>query len=245
LLRTEATEGTDPSVPTVNPEAWLGLATVLMLGATSPGPSLAYVLRNTINGGRVAGLASALGHGLGMGCYAFLFAVVLSAALQASPEVEAPLRMVGALLLVGIGAAFLRAGFAPRPNSDRRDDLEEESEDDDGEQPGRVAARERPEVGLAEHRLGRNFGFGFALAFFNPKIAAFLLAVYSQFVEADAGLPTQVGMAALAFVIDAGWYAVVAVLLSGGIGVSLSDHGRRIDQVIGAVMLLFGFSVLF
>jgi threonine/homoserine/homoserine lactone efflux protein len=87
------------------------------------------------------------------------------------------------------------------------------------------------------------FGFGFALAFFNPKIAAFLLAIYSQFVVAGASLATKMGMAAMAFGIDAGWYALVAVILSGKVGSGLAAHSRRIDQLIGVLMLLF--AVLF
>ena len=37
----------------MTPEAWLGLATVLVLGAMSPGPSVAVVIRNTMAGGRL------------------------------------------------------------------------------------------------------------------------------------------------------------------------------------------------
>jgi len=35
---------------TMTPEAWVALATVFCLGAMSPGPSLAVVLRNTLAG---------------------------------------------------------------------------------------------------------------------------------------------------------------------------------------------------
>ena len=40
----------------MNPEAWVALATVFVLGAMSPGPSLAVVLRNTMVGGRRQGV---------------------------------------------------------------------------------------------------------------------------------------------------------------------------------------------
>ena len=46
----------------MTPEEWAGLALVCALGAMSPGPSLAFVLRNTISGGRQRGLTTAIGH---------------------------------------------------------------------------------------------------------------------------------------------------------------------------------------
>ena len=51
----------------MNPEAWVALATVFMLGAMSPGPSLAVVLRNTMIGGRRQGVMTGIGHGIGFG----------------------------------------------------------------------------------------------------------------------------------------------------------------------------------
>ena len=56
----------------MGPEAWAALAVVFMLGAMSPGPSLAVILSNTISGGRRQGIATGLGHGIGFGIYAFL-----------------------------------------------------------------------------------------------------------------------------------------------------------------------------
>ena len=40
----------------------MALASVFVLGAMSPGPSLAVVLRNTIAGGRSQGVATGIGH---------------------------------------------------------------------------------------------------------------------------------------------------------------------------------------
>ena len=251
----------------MTPEAWLGLATVLFFGAISPGPSLAYVLRNTINGGRSIGLASAVGHGIGMGCYAFLFTVVLGAALAAAPDIETPVRIAGALLLALLGIMFLRAGLAKdstelNQHSDKTESQSatdysvhssstlstsatptEESLSASIESVSDIQTREN-EHSVESMSPSSAFGFGFALAFFNPKIAAFLLAIYSQFVVAGASLGTKMGMAALAFGIDAGWYALVAVILSGRVGSGLAVHSRRIDQLIGVLMLLFALLFL-
>ena len=66
----------------MGPEAWAALAVVFMLGAMSPGPSLAVILSNTISGGRRQGIATGLGHGIGFGIYAFLAALGLATALS-------------------------------------------------------------------------------------------------------------------------------------------------------------------
>ena len=44
---------------------WLSLVVICILGALSPGPSLALVIKNTLNGGVQQGYATAISHGLG------------------------------------------------------------------------------------------------------------------------------------------------------------------------------------
>ena len=52
--------------------ALLGMSLVSAMGAMSPGPSLAVVLRNTISGGRTQGIMTGVGHGIGFGIYAMI-----------------------------------------------------------------------------------------------------------------------------------------------------------------------------
>ena len=58
--------------------SWLQVLTICMLGAMSPGPSLAVILRNTIKGGKQQGVMTGVGHGLGIYFYAALVATGLS-----------------------------------------------------------------------------------------------------------------------------------------------------------------------
>ena len=64
---------------------WFPLALICLMGAMSPGPSLALILRNTLQGGRRQGMATALGHGTGVGLYALLTAMGLSLLLTRTP----------------------------------------------------------------------------------------------------------------------------------------------------------------
>ena len=50
--------------------AWISIASVCAAGAMSPGPSFAVVVRNTVAGGRIQGVLTGIGHGLGVGVYA-------------------------------------------------------------------------------------------------------------------------------------------------------------------------------
>ena len=45
---------------------WLQFVLVCCIGAMSPGPSLALILRNSIRFSRTAGILSAIGHGFGI-----------------------------------------------------------------------------------------------------------------------------------------------------------------------------------
>ena len=143
--------------------AWVALATVFALGAVSPGPSLAVVIRNTVTGGRSQGIATGLGHGLGFGIYAFLAAAGIATALSTNMHVEQALKWGGAILLLWLGTSFLRHALAENDNI-----LDSEK---------KYASSDK--VGFFQ---------GFSIALLNPKIMAWMLALYAPFIEADLSL---------------------------------------------------------
>ena len=49
---------------------WVQFATICIVGAMSPGPSMALIIRNSIKYGRVSGILSSVGHAIGIGIYA-------------------------------------------------------------------------------------------------------------------------------------------------------------------------------
>ena len=87
----------------MSPEAWAALAVVFMLGAMSPGPSLAVILSNTISGGRRQGIVAGLGHGIGFGIYAFLAALSLATALSMHEGAQLVLHWGGVVVLLWLG----------------------------------------------------------------------------------------------------------------------------------------------
>ena len=73
---------------------------VCAMGAISPGPSLVVVLRNTVSGGRILGVMTGIGHGIGLTVYAFIAVMGLSSALIANEQIFKSLQWAGALVLI-------------------------------------------------------------------------------------------------------------------------------------------------
>lgn len=81
-------------------ESLLGMSFLCAMGAISPGPSLVVVLRNTIAGGRLIGIMTGIGHGLGFGVYAFFAVMGLSSLLLANEQIFYLLQRAGALVFI-------------------------------------------------------------------------------------------------------------------------------------------------
>ncbi len=123
-----------------------------------PGPAVLYIVAQSIDGGRVAGLLSALGVAVGGLVHATAAAIGLSALLVSSATAFTVVKLAGAAYLIGLGLYTLLAR--------------------------REAARERLP---RERRLRRSFAQGVVVNVLNPKTALFFLAFLPQFVDRDAG----------------------------------------------------------
>ena len=89
----------------------------------------------------------------------------------------------------------------------------------------------------------RGFFEGFMIAFLNPKILVFLVAVFSQFLNTDINNSDRFFMAIIAGAIDTMWYVFVAAVLAGTTIVNkLRKNAVIIDRLIG--MVLFMISIL-
>jgi len=198
----------------MSPEEWVALATVFIVGAMSPGPSLAVILNNTISGGRSQGIATGIGHGIGFGVYAFLAALGLATALSLHDGVQFILNGGGFVILVWLGFRFIRSSMN----------------------------ESKFKHGKYQENTSQRTGFfqGFMIALFNPKILAWMIALYANFIEPDMGLEILLGMGALGMVIDGSWYVTVATILSSGDRIeSLRSIAHVIDGCMGVLMFAF------
>ncbi len=204
--------------------AWLQVSLVCMMGAISPGPSLAVVLRNTLAGGKRQGVMTGLGHGLGIFFYAGLVVSGLAVVLTAFPGIEQAIGFAGIALLVWLGVTFLGLGLGAGNGG--------EAQGDDAPVPPKTSGR-------------RGFAAGFLIAFLNPKIAAFFLAIFAPFIRAEAGVLEKAILALTAGAIDTGWYVLVALVLSGsGLVGLLRRHAQTTDRAIGVLLLVLAVGLL-
>ncbi len=129
------------------------LSFVCAMGAISPGPSLAVVIRNTISGGRFQGVMTGIGHGIGIGIYAFMAVMGLSSLLLNNEKLFMIFQIAGAIILFWIACKMIL---------------------------------NKPSDVIDKKKFSKK-GFiqGFMIAFLNPKILVFLVAVFSQFINSD------------------------------------------------------------
>lgn len=86
---------------------WLQFAAVCVAGAMSPGPSLALVIRNSTKFSRIAGLMTAIGHGLGMGIYAVFALTGLVIVITTNVYLFQLIQILGICFLLYFGIQFI------------------------------------------------------------------------------------------------------------------------------------------
>ena len=87
--------------------ALLGVSFVCAMGAMSPGPSLALVIRNSTKFSRIAGLMTAIGHGLGMGIYAVFAVTGLVIVITTNVYLFQLIQILGICFLLYFGIQFI------------------------------------------------------------------------------------------------------------------------------------------
>ena len=178
---------------------------MFILGATSPGPSLAVVLRNTMIGGRSRGLACAVGHGIGFGFYAVSVVFGLVAIMDSNPNLFTLMQILGGLFLLYLGIEIIRS--------------------------------EEKEI---EHSEGKREGFveGFFIAFLNPKIAVFMLAVLSSVLDPSMSSETKWIIAGMGMTIDTVWYVLVALVLSNSSMLTKIEKNQRLLNLMTGILMI-------
>ena len=86
---------------------WLQFAAVCVAGAMSPGPSLALVIRNSTKFSRIAGLMTAIGHGLGIGIYAVFAVTGLVIVITTNVYLFQLIQILGICFLLYFGIQFI------------------------------------------------------------------------------------------------------------------------------------------
>lgn len=192
----------------------LSILGALLLGAMSPGPSFVLVSRISITGSRPAGIAAALGMGVGGALFAVLALVGLIALLQQVEWLFVALKVCGGLYLAYLGLRIWRGAIEP-------------------------LAIERTEFILhpARSSVMRSFWFGLATQVANPKTAVVYASIFAALLPRDPSASLLLALPPLVLLTEAGWYALVAILFSAPGPQRAYLRGKIwFDRIAGAVL---------
>ena len=182
--------------------------------AVVPGPAVTYIVTQSIDKGRRAGLVSALGVATGGLVHVAAATVGLSALIASSATAFTTVKLVGAAYLIVIGVRRI------------------------------ISREEDTEVQVVPAPHSRLYAQGLVVNVLNPKTALFFVAFLPQFVDPARGSVTaQVAVlgvlfALIAFTSDA-MYALIADLLAGKL--RRSGRGAKVRRwVSGGIFIALG-----
>jgi threonine/homoserine/homoserine lactone efflux protein len=187
--------------------AFAGVALVVIV---TPGQDTALTIRNTLAGGRRAGVRTAVGVGCGQAVWALAASAGVAALLVASEPAFVVLKLAGAAYLLYLGAQALVAAARGRAP--------------DGADAAAAGGRE------LRHGLLSNLG--------NPKMAVFFSSLLPQFADSFAGL-LALGLLFCALTL-AWLCAYAAVLARAGDVLRRPRVRRAIDAVCGTALVALG-----
>ena len=192
---------------------WVQIGFICFLGAMSPGPSLAFMVSVAVTRARYHGVVAGIGHGIGISLWAFITALGIAQILMTVSALMSIFQLVGIFLLIYIGIQTLRHkyefGLHVETNSNIRSMIFLKS-------------------GVE----------GFLLALFNPKIAVFFIAIFSQFVRPDTTFFETIFIGALAGLIDSVWYSSISMLVTRKSFTSIFRARENLVRVCSGVLLI-------
>lgn len=189
--------------------ALFGIAALAL--TMTPGPDMLLIASRSASQGRAAGFATLAGIQAGTYCHALAAAFGLSQLFLIVPHAYDAVRYAGAAYLLYLAWKTVRSG----------------------------AATIAPEAGGSRYPVGTMFRQGLLTNLLNPKMALFVLALFPQFVQPEAG-SVALQILVLATVLNAIGLVVNGAVILGAsrLGRIFSGRGRlrRLPQYfLGAV----------
>jgi threonine/homoserine/homoserine lactone efflux protein len=196
---------------------------VAVVVIVTPGPDTALTIRNTLLGGRRAGVFTAFGVVTGQAVWSLATSAGLAALLVASAPAFRALKLIGAAYLIFLGAqaifaALRRTNWRPEvtrdPSSPRL--------------PPRIALRQGVISNLA-----------------NPKSAVFFTSLLPQFTpHGGASFSVLLGLGLVFCSLTLVWLSAYAIAVAkAGDFLRRPRIRRAIETVTGAVLVALGFRV--
>ena len=157
---------------------------VCLLGAMSPGPSMAVVINNALFKGRYNGILTSIGHGIGISVYATFAVLGLGIIIKNNIFIFNGLKILSIIFLIFIGVRSVLS--KEKLNFEKKE--------------------------IKENTI--SFLQGFSISIFNPKILVWFIAVYSQFMDVNNELIFNIFLVSIAGIIDACWYITLSLVIT-------------------------------
>ena len=189
--------------------------TVCLLGAMSPGPSMALVINNAIFKGRHNGILTAIGHGIGIAVYATFAVLGIGLVIKTNILIFNSLKMLSIIFLIYIG---IKSILNKQKINLKKDNIKENTV---------------------------SFVQGFSISILNPKILIWFIAIYSQFMSADNNLIFNVCLISIAGIIDASWYIILTLAVTTASAMRFFETKIEfIQKIQGFLFLALGLGLL-
>lgn len=185
----------------------------LLMGAISPGPSFVYVSRTSLAASRRHGVFAALGMGVGGLVFATLAMAGLGALLHYVEWAYVLLKVAGGAYLLWLGIRmWMHAG---------------RTADTDATTPAGPASR--------------SFWPALLTQVSNPKAVVVYGSIFAALLPENPPLWLTIALLVEVFVIETGWYLVVATVMSSSRPRALyARAARAIDRVAGTILGALG-----
>ncbi|MER2498240.1 LysE family transporter [Vibrio neptunius] len=166
----------------------LPIATLLLFGAMTPGPSFILVAQTAMAKSRIEAICIAIGLALGATTFAFIASIGLITLFQSVPKLYVAFKVLGGLYLCYLGLQMWRVG----KNSVTYTDSELSSK------PAHIKA----------------VALGLTTQLSNPKTAIVFSSVFAAMLPVNVPDYTTSILVVGVFVLNFSWYFVVSILLS-------------------------------
>lgn len=194
----------------------IAVALFTLLAVISPGADFAMVTRSSYAQGREAGLAAAVGIGLGVQVHVFYTVFGIAVIISHSPGLFMLMKVLGAGYLIYLGYKSLT-------------------------NQGRIRLDEQPP---SQAQLGQALRAGFLTNALNPKTMLFVVSAYTQVVQPGSSLALDFAYGGFMSVAHWLWFSLVAVFFSNaGLRRAMIERQRLVDRMIGVALIGLGLAV--
>ena len=196
------------------------IGAALLGGAMSPGPSFLIVAQNSLSKSRLHGLFTAVGTGLGAALFALLAALGVTALLEETPAAYFVFRLLGGLYLIWLSYLIWRGATQPMIVNTQAD---------------------KTQASILMSLLK-----GFTVQVSNPKTVFIIASIFSSVMPNQPPVNTALYVTVIAFLIDFGWYALVALSLSKQASRDFYQKAKRyFDWFAAGFLLVLGAKLIF